>query len=118
MMAVSPGTLVVVGIAVAILLWTGRWTDQRYRRFDQLPVHYDFRGRPTRMAPRRTMAWLLPIVFSVMLSVIAVGAAILPREMQNNPDFGLVFASVTLVAAQGFVLWLLARWARKQSSET
>lgn len=113
-MSVSIGTMAVVVIAIVMLLGSGFWTDRTYRRFDELPGHYDFKGRPTRMAPRRVMAWLTPVVFSLMLAVMAIAIASLPRAIQNSPDAGIIFASLTFLGAQGLILWLLQRWASAQ----
>ncbi|KEO88021.1 hypothetical protein EH30_01205 [Erythrobacter sp. JL475] len=114
-MSISFGTVAIVVIAIVLLLLSGVWTDRTYSRFSELPGHYDFRGRATRMAPRRTMAWLLPLTFSLMLAVIGIAMAMLPAEAQNSPDAGLVIASITLLGAQGLVLWLLDRWASGQA---
>ncbi|MBU1253436.1 hypothetical protein Q9K01_03295 [Qipengyuania sp. DY56-A-20] len=100
---------------VGLLLLSGLWAGRRYARFEQLPGHYDIAGNPTRMAPRRTMVWMLPMLFSLVLLTIATFTALIPREMQNGePAIGALFGGVSLVAAQMFVLWLTERWARRQ----
>lgn len=114
-MSISIGTVAIVVIAIVLLLLSGFWTDRTYNRFSELPGHYDCKGRPTRMAPRRTMAWLLPLTFSLMLVVIGFALAMLPADAQSNPDAGLVIASITLLGAQGLILWLLDRWASWQA---
>lgn len=114
-MSVSIATMAFVAIAIVALLVSGGWTDRTYRRFSELPGHYDFKGRPTRMAPRRVMAWLIPIVFSLMLAVSTVAIAMVPPELQNgSPDAGLVLIVITCLGAQGLILWLLHRWASIQ----
>ena len=84
------GVTALVIVTIALLLVSGAWTERHYRRFDQLPAHYDFRGRPTRFASRRVMAWLLPVTFSVMLVAVALVAAAAPPGLQNgDPVTGL-----------------------------
>lgn len=97
------------------MLISGWWTNTAYQRFDQLPGHYDWRGRVTRMEKRVTMAWLLPGMFSVILAVLMVLLLVLPPEMINgDPSVGLYLASAVLFASQLSVLWLLSRWAKQQ----
>lgn len=111
----SDGELGLVLLTVSALLITAVWTDRRYRRFDMLPAHYDFRGRPTRFASRRLMAWLLPVTFSVMLVVIVFAIAAVPPELQNGDSFvGTLALCLTLLGAQALVLWLQDRWSRSQ----
>lgn len=100
---------------VAVLLYSGAWADRRYRRFDKLPGHFDFHGKATRMTPRRTMAWLLPVIFSLSLIAVALIAALAPPEMRNGEAWpGVLVGGAALVAGQAFVLWLTERWARRQ----
>ena len=97
------------------LLASGIWASRRYARFDQLPGHYDFTGRPTRMTSRRVMVWMLPVLFSVSLIGLALFTAVLPQEMQNgDPSVGLLISGAALLGAQLLVLWLTDRWARTQ----
>ena len=100
---------------VAILLASGVWASRRFARFEELPGHFDFRGRMTRMAPRRTMVWMLPVLFSVVLVVLALMPQGVPPEHRNgDPVVAVAVGGITLVAAQCFVLWLTDRWARRQ----
>lgn len=112
----STGELVLVSTTVLILLVSGWWTDQRYDRFAMLPAHYDIRGKATRMAPRTVMAWTIPVMFSVLLLALTFMIAILPGAAENDDALAAaIFSCVTMLCAQGFVLWLLARWAREQA---
>lgn len=100
---------------VAILLASGVWASRRFARFDELPGHFDFRGRVTRMAPRRTMVWMLPVLFSVLLVFLALVMQGIPPELRNgSPVTAALIGGITLVAAQFFVLWLTDRWAGRQ----
>ncbi len=100
---------------VGILLASGVWAHRRFARFEELPGHYDFRGKPTRMAPRSVMVWMLPILFSATLLVIALATSLLPADAQNgDPVAGAIIGGVTVVAAQALVLWLTERWASRQ----
>ena len=113
MLPVGAAALVCAGVTIALLLASGAWTDRRYRQFDRIPGHYDFRGRATRLDPRRQMAWLLPVLFSLMIAGFIVLVSVVPPEMQNgDPSMGLALICVTLLGAQALVLWLLSRWAR------
>ncbi|MEE4201403.1 hypothetical protein [Erythrobacter sp.] len=114
-MNVDVGTLAGVGLAIVLLMLSGFWTDRTYRRFDMLPGHYDIAGRATRMAPRRMMAFLLPVLFSAMMATFVILAGVLPRDMQNgDPETGLWVMIVAFLGAQALVLWLLGRWASRQ----
>lgn len=100
---------------VAMLLASGVWASRRFARFDELPGHFDVRGRVTRMAPRRTMVWMLPVLFSVVLVFLALVMQGVPAEQRNgDPVVGVVVAGITLVASQIFVLWLTDCWANRQ----
>lgn len=108
-------TIVVALPFVGLLLLSGFWASRRYARFEELPGHYDIVGNPTRMAPRRTMVWMLPALFSFFLLAIAIFAPLIPRELQNgDPAIGVLFGGASSVAAQLFILWLTERWARRQ----
>lgn len=106
-----------LGVPTILLLFAaGLWTDRRFSRFDELPAHYDFRGRPTRFASRRLMAWLIPITFSVILVAILLTLVATPPELhKGDPLEGLIFSCITMLAAQLFVCWLHERWAQQQS---
>ena len=113
-MPIGAGALICAGLTIALLLASGRWTDRAYRQFDVIPAHYDFRGNATRMAPRKQMAWTIPISFSILLAGFVAILWFIPTDMQNGDgSTGLVSMSVILLAAQAFILWLLARWARQ-----
>lgn len=100
---------------VAILLASGVWASRRFARFDELPGHFDFRGRVTRIAPRRTMVWMLPVLFSALLVFLALVMQGIPPELRNgSPVTAALIGGITLVAAQFFVLWLTDRWAGRQ----
>ena len=112
-----PGTgeLALTLLTVAILLASGAWTERRFRRFDQLPAHYDFSGKATRYSPRRTMAWLLPVTFSVLMVVIVFAISAIPDKYRDGSTLSAtILCSTALLGAQGTMLWLHARWARKQ----
>ena len=100
---------------VAVLLASGRWANRRYARFDELPGHYDIRGRATTMAPRRVMAWMLPVLFSIVLVAIAIFTALVPPEYRNgDPLIGILVGGLGLLAGHALVLWLTERWANRQ----
>ncbi len=103
---------------VAVLLLSGLWANRRYRSFERLPAHFDIRGKADAYASRRTMVWMLPTLFSIMLVAIALFTIFLPRELQNgDPVVGVLVVGLALAGAQVFVLRLTESWARGQSSE-
>ena len=98
-----------------ILIASGFWANSRFARFDRLPSHFNIRGEADAFAPRRLMAWALPILFSLILLAIPVLVIVLPPEAQHgDPLPGVVLGGTSLVGAEIFVLWLTVRWARKQ----
>ncbi|GAA4051275.1 DUF1648 domain-containing protein [Parerythrobacter jejuensis] len=108
--------LAVMLLAILALCGSALWTDRHYQRFDQIPAHYDFRGKATRLAPRTTMAWLLPGIMVAMLLGFLILLTVIPAELQNgDPSSGLILMSVIFVLTQGLILWLLHRWARAQA---
>lgn len=108
-------TFLWVGLSIAVLIYSGWWTDRRYACFDQIPAHYNFRGDATRLTSRSQMAWALPIGFSLMIIGLTAIFGLMPAEYQeDNPNALLVFVCVTLLGVQALILWLLSRWARGQ----
>ena len=107
-LAITAGTVIA-------LVWSGFWANKRFADFDQLPGHFDFAGRATRLSPRRTMVWLLPIMFSVMMVVMSAAPYLVKSEYRNgDPLLGLVITAIALLGAQAFILWLTDRWAKQQ----
>lgn len=107
--------LALLALTVTILLYSGAWTDRKFRRFDKIPAHYDLRGQATRLTSRRPMAWLIPIMFSVMLMAFAAMLTLIPSEYINgDPKAAFWIILFTLPTAQALILWLLSRWAARQ----
>ncbi len=113
----SGALVVALGVpTILLLLLSGLWADRRFAKFDELPAHYDFKGRPTRFASRRLMVWLTPFVFVSGLAITLLPMWLVPPEMQNgNPVTGAVLVCVVLLAGQGVILWLHDRWAKAQN---
>ena len=100
---------------VVLLLGSGIWASRRFARFEELPGHFDFKGRASRMTPRAVMVWMLPAVFSIMLIVVSGAMAAIPKDIQKGEaTTGILICAVTFIAVQGLVLWLTDRWARAQ----
>jgi hypothetical protein len=109
-MPIDAGVLICAGVSIILRLASGAWTDQSYKRFTEIPAHYDFRGNVTRLTPRKQGAWVVPVSFSILLTGFVALLWFIPADMQNgDPSQGIVLVSVTLLAAQGLILWLLAR---------
>ncbi|MEP2736951.1 MAG: hypothetical protein ABJP34_11730 [Erythrobacter sp.] len=105
-----------IALAIAGLLYSAAWTGRNFRRFDQIPAHYDISGNATRLAACRPTAWALPIGFSVMLAGFAALLTYLPSEyVSGDPRFAFWAILIVFPAAQGLVLWLLSRWASNQT---
>ena len=100
---------------VGILLASGEWAERRFARFDELPGHFDFRGRASRMTPRRTMVWLLPVTFSIMLVILAILTGLMAGAEAKPASLGGTFVSIAAVmAGQLLFLILTSRWAAAQ----
>lgn len=111
----SAASLAFAALSIVALLASGWWTNRRYRRFDRLPGHYGLTGRATRMDSRKVMAWLLPVVFSLVIAGIAGLQMAMPAEAhRGDPSILLTLMPMILLGAQGLVLWLLHRWAARQ----
>lgn len=111
----SVASLAFAALSIVLLLASGWWTDRRYRRFDQLPGHYGLTGKATRIDSRKVMAWLLPIMFSLVIAAMAgLQLAIPPEAHRGDPSTPLYLMPPILLAVQGLVLWLLHRWAARQ----
>ncbi|TWJ09372.1 hypothetical protein [Altererythrobacter ishigakiensis] len=112
-LAITAGTVI-------LLILSGAWANRRFADFEQLPGHYDFAGRGSRMTPRRTMVWLLPMMFSVMIGVYGAMAVFVPGAAGglNELPWWLVFSAGCLLGAQALVLWLTDRWAKRQRDQS
>lgn len=116
-MATGPSiaSIIFAVLGMAVLMASGWWTNRRYSRFDRLPVGYDFDGQVNRMEPRRLAAWLVPVLFSLVIALFIVLQSVLPPEFRSRDrSTPLYVIPVVLIAAQGCFLWLLDRWARRQ----
>ena len=101
---------------VAALLLSGLWAGRRFSHHRELPGHFDFAGRPTRMAPRGVMVWLLPATFSFSLLAMAAMIALVPVDQRKGEVAEvvplIVLIALILLGAQALVLWLMIRWER------
>lgn len=111
----SVASLAFAALCIIVLLASGWWTDRRYRRFDRLPGHYDFTGKATRMDSRKVMAWLLPVMFSLVIAAMTGLQLALPAQARSgDPSALLYLMPMILIGAQGLMLGLLHRWAARQ----
>ena len=100
---------------ILFLVGSAFWMNRRYRRFDRLPGHFDFKGRPTRLDPPWVMVWLVPLSLAVMMAAIMFSLWFVPAEMQNgDPRVGIAIAALGLSGSQAFIIWLVERWAKQQ----
>ncbi|MDJ0978903.1 MAG: hypothetical protein QNI87_10230 [Erythrobacter sp.] len=107
--------LVSVIIAFAVLLGSSIWAHHRFAAHDRLPRHFGPSLKPTAYGPRWLVIWLPPAILVLALALIALLRAVVPpRYVEGDPSLGVIIASVATVGAQGFILWLLTRWAREQ----
>jgi hypothetical protein len=113
---VSTGALVIAVATLVFLIASALWAERRFARFVNLPMHYGFTLEPTRMGSRSAAIWLPTGILVAVVLLNALLPTILGRDHINgDPDFGLTFASLAIVAAQIFILWLHTRWARRQA---
>lgn len=104
-----------VGVAIILLLGSSIWAHYRFADFEQLPRQFGPNLEPTAYGPRWLMIWLTPAIFVALLGLVLVLPRVVPPAYVNgDPKAGAVIASAGLVAAQGFILWLLVRWTRTQ----
>ncbi len=83
----SVATLVLLGVhlVVALLVWPSLP--------QQVPVHLDLQGRPTRWAEASLLVWLAPWLFSALTLLILVGSVLVARRrpslwnVPNRPSF-------------------------------
>jgi len=108
-----PGSaLYIVGAALLSLLASSIWAELRFARHARLPAHFDVSGRVTRFAPRRVVIWLTPAIFAAVLAlIIGLGQTLPPEWINGDPANAVIVSSLVICGAQGFVLWLIHRWA-------
>lgn len=100
------------GAAILALIASSIWAHYRFADFERLPRHFGPNLKPTAYGPRGLMIWVTPAIFVALLVLLLVLPRVVPPEYINgDPQMGAIIASAVLVAAQGFILWLLTRWA-------
>lgn len=105
-------TAAIAALLVAAIAWR---TASRLRPFDQLPTHFDLRGRADAFGPRRVILVTVPAILITTLAGIAATLVLVPRDLQNgNPVVGMAVCGIAVVGAQVLVAWLLGRWAAEQ----
>ncbi len=109
---VSGGALICAATAIIMLVLSGLWAEYRFRRFDRLPAHFDWTGRPTRYATRSFVIWLTPAIFAALIITIVFAINFVPKQyVSGDPSIAVMLASAIIVLAHGFVLWMINRWA-------
>lgn len=105
--------VIVIAVAgVAVLLGLALRTSRRFQGFEQLPTHFDLRGRADAFGPGHVILWVVPGILMSTLALIAAIMIIVPREMQNgDPVTGMLICVSALIGAQVLIIWLLGRWA-------
>lgn len=99
---------------ILVLIASGFWANAHFAEFDELPRHFDWRGRATAFASRSMMAWALPVGLTVAMVLLALLITLTPPELRNGePVTGVLIMGTGFVAAQLFVLWLTCRWAKQ-----
>lgn len=98
-----------------LIMLSGLWANQRFKRFDRLPGHFDISGKATYLAPRSVIIWYIPISLAALLIAITLAGILIPGELQNGDAVtGVVFGGVCILGAQILILWLTERWASLQ----
>lgn len=104
-----------VGGACVFLLFSAIWAHYRFADFDRLPRQFGFTLKPNSYAPRWVMVWILPAFLMATLAFVAfLPAFVSPEHINGDPELGPIIASLGVVGAQIFTLWLLNRWAKEQ----
>lgn len=105
-----------VGAAVTFLLGSALWAHYRFADYDQLPRQFSASLKPVAYGPPWIVIWLTPLIMiAALVLILALPAFVPPQFINGDPVVGAIIASVATVTAQGFILWLLARWARGQA---
>lgn len=103
-------------LACFIIMGSAVWASHRFAGFRKLPRQFGLTLKPRAFAPRWLMVWGVPLFLTVMLALVAVMPALLtPEQINENPSHRVIIASAVTVSAQGFILWLLNRWANGQA---
>ena len=110
------GDVLVAGVACLILIASAVWAHYRFANYDRLPRQFGLTLKSNAFAPNWVMVWLLPGILIASLVFVAFLPSFVPEERINgDPETGLLIASVAVVGAQLFTLWLLTRWANRQA---
>lgn len=105
-----------VGGACVFLLLSAVWAHYRFADFDRLPRQFGFTLKPNSYAPAWVMVWMLPaFLLATLAFVVALPTFLPPERINGDPETGAIIASLGVVSAQIFTLWLLNRWANGQA---
>ena len=114
--AVSDTAFLCAALACFCILGSAGWANHRFAGFEKLPRQFGLTLKPRAFGPRWLVVWGVPALLVAMLGLIAMMPALVPPEHINgDPSHGLIIASAVSVSAQGFILWLLTRWANGQA---
>ena len=111
----SPALMASVS-AVVVLLASAIWAHYRFADYHRLPRQFGLTLKPTSYGPAWLMTWFLPLMLiGVLIFAAALPTFVPPEQINGDPEIGVIIASAICVAAQGFTLWLLTRWANAQA---
>lgn len=103
-------------VATSFLIGSALWARARYRTFERLPVHFNWSGQATQLAPRDYVLGIITAVFFASLVLVVVSVVVIPQaQLTGDPGMAVIVSSVAVIAAQAFVLWLIDRWAKNNA---
>lgn len=114
-LGVSGPAVLAAGIAAAILLASAIWAHYRFSRYEKLPRQFGLTLKPQSYGPPWLIIWFMPsMLIATLALVVLLPSFVRPENINGDPSLGAIIASVVTVSAQGFVLWLVTRWANEQ----
>lgn len=75
------GALLVAICAFAAMIGSAAYAGRRFSRFAQVPAHFNFVGRATRLAPRRFVIWSTTGILAGVIAMIASFRSYCRRDM-------------------------------------
>lgn len=105
------GLIAIAAVGLLALAYGSWWLTRRFRAYDRLPHHFDFRGRPDAFGPPWVVLRLVPgILGSALVAVTTLSFAVYDPRQVGALILGMVIASASMVSALALTAWLLVRW--------
>jgi len=104
---------IVLGLAIlflAMMIGLSAWAARQLPS-GPVPVHFDIKGKADAFGSRWITLGILPVTYLAVIGLtLAIGWAV---GQERSDVLGTqLFLGFSLLAAHGFILFLLLRWAR------